>query len=175
MGSACPGRALLRADRRPPTAGNAGFAQYYDQVLGGSTTRIDNSLDIVPHAWNDTSLSALPALYEPDVAPDIWIYALVDFARYLPQGRGHTQIAAEAPPLAGTIDTAIIDPSSSPFENYLEQAGHQHIDAYFALLGVTIGSAAMAAVRTAMGAPATWRRRRDCGRSSNGATRCRRE
>jgi hypothetical protein len=137
-----------------PTSGNADFAAYYDLMLGSRTTRIVNSLDMVPHAWNAADLASLPALYEPDIEPDIVVYALAAAAAAASSGGDYTQIAPSTPPLTGTIDTSLINPKSYAFENFLVQAGEQHINAYFTLMGVTIGTEAMAALTQAMGAPA---------------------
>jgi hypothetical protein len=64
-----------------PTSGNADFAIYYDQALGSRTTRIVNSLDMVPHAWNGANLASLPALYEPGIEPDLVVFGLAAAAR----------------------------------------------------------------------------------------------
>lgn len=140
-----------------PTAGNAAFTQYYDQLLGSNTTRVWNSLDIVPHAWNEADLSALPDLYTPDIPPDFIVDALAGLVEGIAEDQGYTQINATTPALDGTIDTSQIDPSRPGFENYLVQAGYQHIDEYFNLLQVTISAELMAAVRAGMGAPAAER------------------
>jgi Lipase (class 3) len=137
-----------------PTAGNAPFAQYYDQALGPGTTRLYNSLDIVPQAWNDRDLSRLPTLYQPAIPPDLLVYGLTEAARAAARGGLYTQVDVATPALTGTIDATIIDPRAWAFENYLAQAGYQHIDAYFTLLQVSIGGGAMATLTAGMGAPA---------------------
>jgi len=139
-----------------PTAGNAAFAQYYDGRLGPATTNIHNSIDIVPHAWNDTDLSELPNLYNPPIAPDAVVDGLVAGARKLAEDGRYTQIETGLQ-LDGSVNTSIVDPQRLPFENYLVQAGYQHIDAYFDLLHVTIGSTAMVVLREGMGSPAALR------------------
>jgi hypothetical protein len=140
-----------------PTAGNADFAAYYGQALGSRTGRIVNSLDIVPHAWDDNGLAQLPDLYEPDIDPDLAIQALVAAARVAASGGHYAQIDVTTPPLSGSMNTAIINPQSYAFENYLVQAGYQHIDEYFTLTGVTIDTEAMAVIREGMGVPAAAR------------------
>jgi len=152
------GRATISCEPTAgPTAGNGDFAAYYGTSLGPRTTRLHNSLDIVPHAWQDSDLAQLPALYQPAIQPDIVVDALVATARALVPGRDYQQINETTPPLSGTVNTSIVDPARPAFENYLVQAGYQHIDAYFTLLQVTISAEAMAAVRTAMGVPAAQR------------------
>jgi len=140
-----------------PTAGNAAFAGYYDQRLGANTTRLFNSLDIVPHAWNESDLPALPALYNPAIPPDLLIGALTATAEASVSGKGYTQIEGATAPLDGTINPAIIDPRRFAFENYLVQAGYQHIDAYMTLVGITISTELRLALQAGMGAPAARR------------------
>ena len=140
-----------------PTAGNAALATYYDQRLGAATTRLFNGLDIVPHAWNETDLSALPTLYNPSIPPDLVIDALAATAQSIVSAQGYTQVEAGAPPLAGTINASIVDPTRFAFENYLVQAGYQHIDAYLTLIGITIGTELMLALQAGMGIPAAKR------------------
>jgi len=50
-----------------PTAGNQAFATYASTVLS-YTSRV-NTLDVVPLAWNTTTLAQIPALYEPNISP----------------------------------------------------------------------------------------------------------
>ena len=155
------GRATIACEPSAgPTSGNADFAAYYGSRLGSRTTRIYNSLDIVPRAWHASDLASLPALYEPDIEPDIVVYALAGAAAAAAApaaktaGGDYTQINTSTPALPGTIDTSLINPKSYAFENFLVQAGQQHINEYFTLMGVTISTEAMAAVTQAMGAPA---------------------
>jgi Lipase (class 3) len=137
-----------------PTSGNADFAIYYDQALGSRTTRIVNSLDMVPHAWNGADLASLPGLYEPDIEPDLVVFGLAAAAAAASSAGDYTQINTSTPPLAGTIDTSLINPSSYAFENFLVQAGQQHINEYLTLMGISISAEAMTAVTQAMGSPA---------------------
>lgn len=136
-----------------PTSGNGDFAAYYEQALGSRTSRIYNRIDIVPLAWNETDLSLIPTLYQPAIAPDAVVDALTFVARAAATGGDYTQINETTPPLAGTVNTSIIDPNAFGFENFMRQALYQHIDEYLTLMGVTLTEEALTAVREAMSAP----------------------
>ena len=123
-----------------PTSGNGAFAGYYDQRLGGGTTRLVNSLDMVPHVWNETDLAAIPALYAPDIPVDPGIEAIAAVAEAIAQNGDYTQVEAGTPPLQGQIATSLINPKQSAFENYLTQVAYQHINEYFELLKLLPGS-----------------------------------
>lgn len=126
-----------------PTSGNGTFAGYYDQRLGGGTTRLVNRLDMVPHVWNETDLAAIPALYTPDIPVDPGVEAFAGVAEALAQNGDYTQIEADTPPLEGKIATSLIDPKQSAFENYLTQVAYQHVQEYFELLNLLPGSLAL--------------------------------
>jgi hypothetical protein len=86
-----------------PTPGNLAFAEYYRQRLGDNTTRVWNSLDIVPHAWNLGKLSQLPTLYEPDIPSNPLIERFVNLAKGLALVGNYTHIKWLTPALEGTF------------------------------------------------------------------------
>ena len=45
------------------TAGNSDFSEYFNAQLGSVCDRIHNTLDIVPHAWEQDTLKTMPNLY----------------------------------------------------------------------------------------------------------------
>jgi len=139
------------------TAGNADFATYYDGLLGSRTTRIYNDIDTIPHYWNDADLSKLPSLYEPAIASDPVIEALAAAARAAASGGGYTQTNRTTPALAGTIESSIIKPGAPAFENYLAQAGYQHVQEYLTLMGISMSAEALAAVDSVAGTAAALR------------------
>jgi hypothetical protein len=139
------------------TSGNGDFAEYYDGRLGSRTTRIYNSLDTIPHYWNDDDLARLPNLYRPDIDPDAVIDALVSAARGAAAGGDYTQINRATPPLNGTIQAGLIDPKALPFENYFAQAGYQHGEAYLTLMGIATSAQLAAAVNDTLGVAAARR------------------
>ena len=95
------------------TAGNGDFASYYDASLGRRTRRIYNSLDTIPHYWSEADLDRLPDLYQPDIAPDLVIDAVVTIARAAAAGGGYTQTNRATPPLAISAWTCVGSAASS--------------------------------------------------------------
>lgn len=87
-----------------PTSGNQDFSTYYDSQLGASTKRIWNDIDIVPHIWNETMLSEIPSLYEPEIKPDLTMRSFVLIAKGLSEGGNYTQILPATPGLKGTVN-----------------------------------------------------------------------
>ncbi|MEM8604335.1 MAG: hypothetical protein AAGF24_10930, partial [Cyanobacteria bacterium P01_H01_bin.121] len=75
-----------------PTPGNRDFATYYDQRLGPNTTRIWNSLDIVPHAWAAADLTQIPNLYEPAIPPNPLVKSFIKQLSALATGGDYQQI-----------------------------------------------------------------------------------
>lgn len=133
-----------------PTAGNIDFVSYYTQSLGARTTRLYNRIDVVPHAWNETDLSHIPTLYAPNIEPDATIDFLDLLARGAADSGGYTQINQATTPLPGTVNTSLINPNASPIDNFLVQAGYQHVDAYGVLLGLTEVQPLLQALRLAV-------------------------
>ncbi|WP_299017875.1 hypothetical protein [uncultured Photobacterium sp.] len=108
-----------------PTAGNADFANYFDEQLGDKCTRVANSLDIVPYAWNTKSLKKLKSLYLfelPPVLPSPFQRALITGMIAETKGKKYKQIKAETPPLEGEFNPLLIE--------YLVQAAYQHVVGY---------------------------------------------
>lgn len=123
-----------------PTAGNKAFAEYSDSQIGASVTRLHNAIDVVPHAWYTPDLRAVPTLYAPTIQPDDLINGFADLAIAISAAGDYTQINASAPALPGTVNTSppVYNPAASSFVNFLQQAGFQHVDAYYDMLGVQI-------------------------------------
>jgi hypothetical protein len=136
-----------------PTAGNQDFAAYSDSQIGAGVTRLHNSLDVVPHAWVGAALQAVPDLYAPQIQPDAVVQGFADLALFISQGGDYAQINAGAPALAGTVNTGLINASDLPFINFFRQAGFQHVDAYYDLLGVPSLHQILACVQASAPAP----------------------
>jgi hypothetical protein len=133
-----------------PTAGDARFAAHSNArlphaALPSSTPasfRYASSLDIVPHAWNLTSLGELRTLYVPDIPETTILDSLVKLATSVASGGDYTQLTPPDPPWTGTIDQSRIKPPQPPLEeidsfiNYLRQAVYQHTQAYDQYLGL---------------------------------------
>ncbi|MBW4565346.1 MAG: lipase family protein [Mojavia pulchra JT2-VF2] len=86
-----------------PTPGNYYFAERYRLKLGNTTTRIWNSLDIVPHAWKPELLSQIPSLYEPQIPSNPLIEKFVNIGKLLSAGRYYTHLERLTPPLEGRL------------------------------------------------------------------------
>jgi hypothetical protein len=132
-----------------PTPGNGAFGTLFQTLfpqtaVGAQPWEIWNSLiwnnlDIVPHAWNQTTLSQISGLYAPTVHPGIAILVLLGTAQANAQGQGYQQLPSNGA-LPGTFlppsdipNPVVKPPTQYPF---LAEALYQHIDAYFSLLGV---------------------------------------
>ena len=119
------------------TPGNAAFATYYDNELAGSTNRIFNRIDMVPQAWEKDDLEQVPGLYKPQISPGLLVRLFVELAISISRFGGYTQLVEQtATGFAGQVDTAIIDPKKSKFENFFVQTGFQHVMAYHQFMGV---------------------------------------
>jgi hypothetical protein len=106
------------------TAGNAAFARYSDSVLQGKLTRVWNSLDIVPHAWNSSDLKQIDSLYHDIGTPD-YIKKIVRDVVALDLGYTHCGTSHR---LEG------VQNEGHNYRKFTGQAGYQHIDAYRDLL-----------------------------------------
>jgi len=109
-----------------PTAGNRDFANFFNTQLGGAYDRIYNTLDIVPHAWEEATLDELPGIYSPEIRMPLAEKLLVNFIKLTV--KGYVQIGA------GNPITWTIQPTDK--SSYLEQAEIQHNNAYPNLLQV---------------------------------------
>jgi hypothetical protein len=120
-----------------PTAGNHDFAAYLDSQIGANLTRIYNRLDLVPRAWVQADMAAIPDLYLPTLQPTDELNKLVSFLLAI-SGQGHyTQIAPNAAPLAHAMVLPLDIPQlDTPLKKFLAQGILQHIDNYFILLGI---------------------------------------
>lgn len=111
-----------------PTPGNADFATYYQNNfpnIAANYTSKYNTLDVIPHAWQDSMLSVIPSIYSstkpPYIAPPETVapyctptgtlvagvfLETINQADYIPIA--YTQIAASTRwiSLTGTFDTA---------------------------------------------------------------------
>lgn len=112
-----------------PTAGNSTFAEYSDSLLPpDKMDRLANSKDIVPHAWNQSSLAQLYDLYEP-IAPAGFLFTgVITAARLASLFGDYTQVNAAQPYLEGTTDPR--------YPDYFQQIIFQHVVAYPDLLGL---------------------------------------
>ena len=121
-----------------PTAGNGQFAAHSNAQLPNAALpsnspasfRYANSIDLVPHAWNEATLEAAKTLYAPQIPENALVDKAIDLAQYLARNGDYTQLTPADPPFVGTVDESIINPADPTFVNYLMQAAHQHVNAY---------------------------------------------
>ncbi|HKI00848.1 MAG TPA: hypothetical protein VKK31_02595 [Thermoanaerobaculia bacterium] len=124
-----------------PTAGNAAFATYFSQTFPQSATGSEpwqvwnadlaNSLDVVPSAWNEQTLSSIPKLYAPNITASLKVEGSVDAARLLALNGGYTRIGT-----ANDLTGSSVQGSGDTLEVFENEALYQHIYAYFQLLGI---------------------------------------
>jgi Lipase (class 3) len=129
-----------------PTAGNGAFARLSDVQIGARTTRFANSLDVVPHAWQESDLREIEHLYTPAIHFSVLVDLFARLAEHVARKGDYTQIAPGAGWLPGTIDKSIID-EPLPVLNFLKQAAYQHTVAYTQRFGFGPGEAAAAKAR----------------------------
>lgn len=120
------------------TPGNLDFANYYDSRLGPSTRRFINSLDVIPHAWNLETLAELPPLFAPAIPSSSGIEVLVQEATKAAANGNYAPIVPDADPIAGTVNTSIINPAASAAANWVAQMGYQHTTAYYVAFGLPL-------------------------------------
>ncbi|HEX3045252.1 MAG TPA: hypothetical protein VHY08_10875 [Bacillota bacterium] len=139
-----PGR-NAKISARPtagPTAGNLYFARYSDQVLT-DITRYWNRLDAVPHLWNPASIEQIKGIYKPYIPKespiDFGINLLVEWLKGLGAKGKYFQINPKAASFPGEINSKIIDPDKSNFENFIRQVNYQHFDSYQKYFGYSDG------------------------------------
>ena len=113
------------------TAGNSAFATHAENVLGSGLKRIVNTLDIIPKAWNATSLKEIATLYEPVIVlPALLRILIISFAELVMAGYDYTQ--------AGEPETFSfgVDPELTGFK---EQYDYQHDNAYLLYYDLQMG------------------------------------
>jgi triacylglycerol lipase len=86
-----------------PTPGNIAFAEYFNQRMGPSFTRIANSLDVVPYAWQTSSLRETFTLYFPPLLPTLSLAVLLKHLLNKSQHKDYLQIGTEPLILSGEI------------------------------------------------------------------------
>jgi hypothetical protein len=116
-----------------PTPGNGDFASYYASTpLGARTTRIHNSLDVVPHAWSAPGLAEVPDLYNPPIKPDPLVKGLARLARVISARGDYSHVLPDAPAFSGAVNTpAGLLTLLTPFQHFIAELVYQHVEAYF--------------------------------------------
>jgi hypothetical protein len=109
-----------------PTPGDIVFAGYYDNQLGATTTRVWNSNDVVPHAWNYMLMQDIEALYFPSPACPPEVHDFVEKYRAETQHNNYTHVVADAAPFRSGMYNA----GFSGLPAFLDELKCQHICAY---------------------------------------------
>lgn len=142
-----------------PPIGNPDFVTYFESRIGCCTTRIWNSIDLVPHLWN--MLDEGLCLYCPEVPPGPYVQSLMNFLKFLTveitkdnkdkdiiiHKRIYAQIKPHTPGLPGHVvdlfnlglerpDPKTVEEKVINFFNFFAQAGYQHVLSYPSLLGL---------------------------------------
>ena len=139
------------------TPGNGDFSKLFSKIFpvtqSGSqpyslwNADIWNSLDVVPHAWNEGgpilfhkpgTLAEVPVLYgdDLDLLGKATVLNLVEGARLLALGNHYTSIPPREPqPVAGRLTGTLTDKVVT-FKDFLGQMVYQHVDAYAKLIGI---------------------------------------
>jgi triacylglycerol lipase len=109
-----------------PTPGNNAFTEYFNQRMGGDFTRIANSLDVVPYAWQTSLLRKTFTLYFPLILPTPPLAVLLKHLLNKSKHKDYLQIGTEPLILNGEIKLLALP--------YLVQAIYQHVQAYAQLM-----------------------------------------
>lgn len=105
-----------------PTAGNAAFAEYFDNRLGTRSHRIYNKYDIVPYAWDN--LAAIPSAYG---AANPWLSMIAD-----PVARSINGLKYQQVDMGIERSPKVIDHSKP----VAWQIAYQHLEGYLEALGL---------------------------------------
>src|SRR5438309_228011 len=118
-----------------PSAGNSAFSHYSDRTL--ITRRFVNSLDVVPHAWNEQTLGQLKNIYAPSIPEDPFMDGLIDWAMQAAAAGDYLSVQPDSPPIPSKINQGIIHQNYPPFINYFIQMAYQHVEAYMKYFGLS--------------------------------------
>lgn len=113
------------------TAGNSDFSEYFNAQLGSVCDRIHNTLDIVPHAWEQDTLKTMANLYTDagihmSVAEKVLLDVILLTVHDYKQVNNSLKFSWDIQPEWG----------GKSLKTYLKQAGVQHIASYPMMLGV---------------------------------------
>lgn len=119
-----------------PTPGNHDFASWMNtQLSGDKMVVVNNTIDIVPHAWNSQTLSEIPELYGAEYEPGLILRKAIEATGWFVKELDYQEIGSgdQVQPIEGAIWT---EPNPSDWSDirFLTQAGYQHVKAYPELL-----------------------------------------
>ncbi|MGL5035027.1 MAG: lipase family protein [Microcystaceae cyanobacterium] len=120
------------------TPGDQTFSDYYGNSEPGldQSSRLWNSLDIVPHAWNLQQLRQIPTLYEPcNISKSPRITLLVN--AQIQKVKNCNYLALNPSTFAMKGQCGVFSkPQTNSLKQFLQEAYFQHIQAYFNLLDI---------------------------------------
>jgi hypothetical protein len=120
------------------TPGDQNFSDYYGTTQPGlnQSSRIWNSLDIVPHAWNIQQLKQIPSLYKPCNIPEsLTISAIVEKQINKVKNCNYQPLNPTTYAMKGSCGV-FSQTESTAVKQFLQEAYFQHIQAYFNLLDI---------------------------------------
>jgi len=128
-----------------PTAGNAEFAALFDQVFDSSTSTanadcVRNSLDVVPLAWNVTTLGQVESIYLGhsihDILPPLGTAEIIRAIVNATSAKNYTRIGNSQLLLPGDFVDSSQLPSGLNSHAWIAEAMYQHHYSYPQLLNV---------------------------------------
>lgn len=131
-----------------PTAGNAAFADYFNEQMRGNAVRIFNSRDIVPMAWNADSILNVKTVYSDGGIPTpVDMKLKVDAASLATKPLNYTQWGTSDPSgpvtpvmqykLVGQVNKDIGKTDNEDLK-FQVQVGYQHIFEYIKSLDMAL-------------------------------------
>jgi hypothetical protein len=120
------------------TPGDKTFSDYYGNTEPGlnQSSRLWNSLDIVPHAWNIEQLQQIPTLYQSCNIPKSSRIALLVNSQ-IQKVKNCNYLALNPSTFAMKGECGVFpQPQTTPLKQFLQEAYFQHIQAYFNLLEI---------------------------------------
>ncbi|MCZ8224132.1 MAG: lipase [Microcystis sp. LE19-84.1B] len=120
------------------TPGDQTFSDYYGNTQPGlnQSSRLWNSLDIVPHAWNIQQLQQIPTLYQSCNIPKSSRIALLVNSQ-IQKVKNCNYLALNPSTFAMKGQCGVFSqPQPNPLKQFLQEAYFQHIQAYFNLLEI---------------------------------------
>lgn len=128
-----------------PTAGNDVFADYFNSQMRGHATRIFNSRDIVPMAWNADSLQKVKTVYsDAGINPSLIFKLAVDAISLATSPLKYTQWGTSdlsGPTMQHELDGSVnkdIRKTGTDDEIFQAQVGYQHIQGYMTCLDLAL-------------------------------------
>eukprot|EP00727_Mastigamoeba_balamuthi_P010326 m51a1_g5916 hypothetical protein (472) ;mRNA; r:37685-41009 len=109
------------------TAGNASWASYFDGMLGNRSKRYVNTLDVVPHAWEDSSMEDIPSIYAPTISVPKEVEMVLKASRAIWRKNSYQQPSKGLCPFRG--------PEPESRRSFVVEMTVQHILPYLQFLG----------------------------------------